>query len=84
MIWFLLPAFNEERGIEKWVGQIGQLAELQGWRYHIVVVDDGSDDRTVHILRKRGTMLPLTVPEHRRNLGPGRAFATGFEYVASQ
>lgn len=63
----VLPAFNEEK-------QIGQvISAIPGFVDHIIVVDDGSTDRTAHIARESGAM---TV-SHKKNRGVGAAFNTG-------
>lgn len=67
----LLPAYNESRTI----GRIIQQANL--FFGHIVVVDDGSSDRTGEIAAAHGAV----VLRHSRNLGKGMALRTGFDYA---
>ena len=66
-----IPAFNEEVGIGSVV--------LSSRRYsdEVVVVDDGSSDRTAEIANRAGAH----VIEHGENMGKGRAVRTIFEYV---
>jgi dolichol-phosphate mannosyltransferase len=49
-----------------------------------LIVDDGSTDGTGTIVRSLGAGLDLTVLRHETRRGPGRAFATGFTYLASR
>lgn len=66
----IIPAFNEERFI-------GSLV-LQARNYGtVVVVDDGSSDKTAEIARAAGA----TVLRHEANRGKGAALNTGFKYV---
>ena len=69
----IVPAYNEE-------GSIGRvLEELRGFDpgLAVVVVDDGSTDRTAEIARSRGARV-LALPF---NLGIGGAVQTGFRYA---
>ncbi|HEX6292763.1 MAG TPA: glycosyltransferase family 2 protein [Herpetosiphonaceae bacterium] len=67
----LIPAFNEER----FIGSL--VLAVQSYVDHVVVVDDGSSDRTVAIARKAGA----TVVQHQVNQGKAAAVNTGFTYV---
>jgi glycosyltransferase involved in cell wall biosynthesis len=67
----LIPAFNEER----FIGSL--VLTVQSYVDHVVVVDDGSSDRTVEIARKAGA----TVVQHKVNQGKAAAVNTGFTYV---
>lgn len=67
-ITLILPAYNEEISI----GTIVLLASI--YVDHIIVVDDGSSDRTAEIARKAGAEVIL----HETNKGKGRALKTGF------
>ena len=68
-----IPAYNEEIGIGSTI--IG----AQRYADEVVVIDDGSEDRTVEIARKTGA----TVLEHESNKGKGRALNTFFTYACS-
>jgi cellulose synthase/poly-beta-1,6-N-acetylglucosamine synthase-like glycosyltransferase len=50
-ITFIVPAFNEEEGIEETLGCLVKLGYPQG-KKKILVVNDGSTDRTSEIVRK--------------------------------
>lgn len=49
---------------------------------NVIVVVDGSPDATSEILKE--SELPVTVLEHKINLGKGRALKTGLEYARSK
>lgn len=68
-----IPAYNEEIGIGSTVLGAKQYAD------EVVVVDDGSEDRTVEIAREAGA----TVLEHKTNQGKGRAINTFLRYARS-
>ena len=67
----IIPAFEAERTI----GAVVEAVKRQG--LPIVVIDDGSRDRTAAVAAERGAL----VISHLRNYGKGRALRTGFEYV---
>jgi dolichol-phosphate mannosyltransferase len=75
--------YNEERGAEDCVRRVG--ASLTGLRYasQLIVVNDGSHDRTGQILDRLAHELPnLTVVHHPRNAGYGAALRTGIGKAA--
>ncbi len=71
----ILPAKNEAPRI----GPVLQELKTLGFE-NIVVVDDGSSDRTKEI----ASSLQCTVLQHRINLGAGAATQTGVAYALSQ
>src|SRR5690349_18964399 len=74
----VVPAFNEEANVPNLMRDLAARPEL--WRDggRIILVDDGSSDRTVEVARAEGRGLPLEVLEQVKNQGPGRAFDAGF------
>lgn len=76
----VLPAFNEEENVERQVAAVdGVCRELRFDDWEILVVDDGSKDRTRAVcegLRERFPKLKLLV--HETNQGYAKALRTGF------
>ena len=68
----IIPAFNEEKTILKIIKKV----LLQPNVHEIIVVDDGSTDNTLEILRKIKNKK-LKIFSHPRNLGKGAAIRTG-------
>ena len=66
--WIVMPAYNEERSIDRVLDAL----KREGWR-NIIVVDDGSRDRTAEIARSKGAL----VVSHGQNMGLGAALRTG-------
>mgnify|MGYP001160175526 FL=1 len=69
----ILPAYNEEVSI----GSIVLLSRL--YADNVIVVDDGSSDRTAEIARKAGAEVIV----HEVNRGKGEALKTGFTAAAN-
>jgi len=78
----VIPAFNEEECIAESLREaVGVLSGL-GVPYEIIVVDDGSTDRTFELLREaKGETPALRVLRFARNCGQTAAFDAGFKAV---
>jgi glycosyltransferase involved in cell wall biosynthesis len=70
----IIPAHNEEKHIAPVVRKTKKSAS------NIIVVDDGSTDRTSELARKEGVI----VLRHIINLGKGAALNTGAEYAIAK
>lgn len=82
--WLVIPALNEERVIAPTVAAALDL-DTPGIPVHVVVVDDGSTDRTPAILDgiddRRLTVLHRAPPEARR--GKGAALNAAYREICS-
>ena len=79
----VLPAFNEAGAIGGLLSDIHSALVAAGHEaVRLVVVDDGSRDATAAIVREAAKVLPVTLIEHPKNLGLGRALRTGLAYAA--
>ena len=70
----IIPAFNEENNIEKVIMRIPR--NIEGFKTKILVVDDGSTDRTSYIAKVAGANYVI---KHSKNIGVGGAFRTGIK-----
>jgi 1,2-diacylglycerol 3-beta-glucosyltransferase len=77
---FVVPCLNEEVVIGR---TLENLLEVPAENFSVLVVDDGSDDRTAEIAesydRERVWVLKRTAPEARR--GKGRALNAAFNHL---
>ena len=69
-----IPAFNEEASLAMVMRELAPHHDLAD----VVVIDDGSTDRTYEIARESGAH----VLRHSVNLGVGAAMGTAFQYAA--
>ncbi len=76
----IIPAFNEESGIAAVLDELLQVSALQDCE--IIVVDDGSTDRTMDILRNYQPRV--TALHHEQNKGYGAAIKTGVRYARGE
>jgi glycosyltransferase involved in cell wall biosynthesis len=76
----VLPAFNEDGNIARAVRDAAAAAAPLVGDYEVVVVDDGSRDRTAAVLEGLAAELGsrLFVVRHERNRGYGAALRSGF------
>jgi dolichol-phosphate mannosyltransferase len=83
-LFVLVPVLDEAPNIPRLVANLARLADsLRGeMECRAVFVDDGSTDGTAERIRQEAGSLPVEVLRHEVNLGPGRAFATGFRHLA--
>jgi glycosyltransferase involved in cell wall biosynthesis len=76
----VLPAFNEEANIDEVVRKCVAYLEKRIPEYELLVVNDGSRDRTGEILNRLAGELPRLRPlHHPENRGYGAALRTGFD-----
>jgi polyisoprenyl-phosphate glycosyltransferase len=69
----VIPAYEEEGAIGKVIDDIQKVMQTTAYRYEILVVDDGSQDKTAVIARAKGAH----VERHRDNRGSGASRKTG-------
>lgn len=79
MFSLLVPVFNEERVIDETVRALSDTLSKGGEPFEIVVIEDGSTDRTPEILR--ALRIPhVHVITHPRNRGYGSSMKTGIRH----
>jgi glycosyltransferase involved in cell wall biosynthesis len=74
----VIPAYNEQQGIIPVLTHLQDLLMAAGCEFEIIVVNDGSSDRTGELLRAHRNIRLI---EHRRNLGYGAALKTGIRHA---
>jgi len=84
MIWIFLPAFNEEDSLPVLLPRLDATMRSHQIDYRLVVVNDGSFDRTAGILAEFSSRLPLEVVTHPVNRGLGETERDGFEYISQR
>lgn len=72
----VIPAYNEEKRIPKTLVQIDKYFSAKPNNYEIVVVDDGSTDRTIAKV-KNLNLKNARVVQNPKNLGKGAAVKNG-------
>lgn len=78
----VLPAYNEEALIERTVRHVAEVLQRLVSDFEVVVVNDGSRDRTAEIIEHISQSEPalhVRLVNHARNQGYGAALASGFD-----
>jgi len=74
------PAYNEEKNIKKTVENALLILPKVASEFEVIVVDDGSRDKTAEIVGKIASKNgKVKIFTHPKNLGYGSALKTGFE-----
>ena len=76
----VIPVYNEDKTLEEIIKKVKAI-DLGAIEKEIVVVDDGSSDKTIDILKKTIEPLVDKVIYKEKNMGKGAAVRTGFENV---
>src|SRR5207253_1367050 len=74
----VLPAYNEEQGLSSLLGTIADVARESAVETHVIVVNDGSRDRTHEVASGFADRLRVEVVDHPENRGLAEALRTGF------
>ena len=80
-IFIQIPCFNEELQIGNTISEIKKSLDINGYDYEIVIIDDGSTDKTVEIAKQNGVKKIVSL---KRNMGLGYAFNQGRIFAHEQ
>ena len=76
----IIPCYNEEKTIEALLLRVSQVPVEK----EIIVVNDGSSDRSPEILRELTERHNIKLINHPRNYGKGRAFKSGLKVATGE
>jgi dolichol-phosphate mannosyltransferase len=80
-VYVMLPAYNEEASLEKMMGRIQPVMNAGSIRYQVVIVNDGSTDKTLEVAQRLSKSFPIQIMNHERNKGLGAAINTGLSKI---
>lgn len=81
----VIPLYNEEESIPELRSSLVAALESMAIPFEIIIVDDGSRDRSFALLRDWAQEDPrLTVIRLRRNFGQTAAFSAGFDHARGE
>lgn len=81
----IIPAYNEEANVDKAVGATVATLEATGVEWEIIVVNDGSTDRTGLLAERCSASNPrITVIHHPANKGLGAAVRTALQQARGE
>lgn len=77
-ITFIIPVYNEEDAIASTINRLKTVLSTLAYPFEIIVVDDGSSDRSGEKAEQAGDVLVL---RHPANSGYGRSLKTGIGHA---
>jgi len=81
----IVPFHNEEENVTTLYARVKQVMEQVGESFELVLVDDGSRDRTYELLREIAEVdSRVLVVKLRRNFGQTSALSAGFDHAAGK
>jgi glycosyltransferase involved in cell wall biosynthesis len=81
----VIPAYNESARIEQTLERVMECVDGQGWDAEVLVVDDGSRDRTVEIVHRWMERFPrLHLIQNEGNRGKGYSVRNGLLQAAGE
>ena len=75
----VIPAFNEEESIEKCVQEVSRLLEAERINFELIIVNDGSTDKTLELSLSMKNQFKLRVLNLENNAGHMAAITAGLE-----
>lgn len=85
----VIPVYNEEDSIKILISELDEVIRKLTDVYEIILIDDGSTDKSCHIIRKLlNDFKKLRLIKFKKNCGQSAAFAAGFsaaryEYIVT-
>jgi dolichyl-phosphate beta-glucosyltransferase len=85
LISIIIPAFNEEQRIGRTLSSVRSTFVSMGIKYELIVVDDGSTDKTAQVASTAGKTLDrFLLLRHERNMGKGAAVRSGVKAASGR
>jgi dolichol-phosphate mannosyltransferase len=75
--WIALPAYNEELSLPPLLERIANAMDGASLSYKVIVVNDGSRDRTAQIVSQYSQHMPILLENHAVNMGLGATMRDG-------
>jgi glycosyltransferase involved in cell wall biosynthesis len=81
----IVTAMNEEGNLRPTVESVLSVVASKPWDYEVLIIDDGSTDRTAKVAEELAASDPrIKVHRHPRNLGLDRAYMKGIELATKE
>src|SRR4030066_1468147 len=81
----IIPMFNEEANVKRTLDRVSAALNSFCNHWEILVVDDGSSDRTKEIVKRYAKLeTKVKLATYFPNQGPGKALRTGFQQTQGE
>ncbi|MCG2711195.1 MAG: glycosyltransferase family 2 protein [Candidatus Omnitrophica bacterium] len=84
VIFVLLPAYNEGKNLKSVLDEIRLVLESRETDYRVLVINDGSKDETLRVLKSAAKEIPLEVISFEKNRGVDAVFRKGIDRICQQ
>ena len=86
VLYIVIPAYNEEANIEQCIRDWYPIVEKYngGGKSRLVIIDDGSKDKTYAVMQEYAKSCPLFQPLTKKNGGHGHTVLFGYRYAIAQ
>ncbi len=83
VLYIIIPAYNEEANIDQCIDDWYPIVERHsaGGGSRLVIINDGSKDKTYEVMQERAKELPLFQPLTKPNGGHGPTLLYGYRYA---
>lgn len=82
MLWLLILAYNEKKNLVRFLPELHDFLRNSVPDYRILIINDGSTDSTAELEDRFGSLLPIKIISHEKNMGVGEAFKTALGRLA--
>ena len=80
-LYIVMPAYNEEETIQSVILQWYPIIEKIGGGSKLIIIDDGSKDKTYEIMKMEAQSKPNFIPITKKNAGHGATLLYGYHYA---
>ncbi|MCR5527182.1 MAG: glycosyltransferase family 2 protein [Lachnospiraceae bacterium] len=80
-LYMIIPAYNEEATVRDVIDEWYPMVVMTGEESRLVVIDDGSSDSTLSVLRAEAEKRPQLIVKHKENSGHGPTILAGYKYA---
>jgi len=84
LISVVIPVYNEEKNLDALIGRLRPVMQSMRKPYEIILIDDGSRDGSLEILKGFAREQDVRVVELTRNYGQHAAIMSGFSIVRGE
>jgi len=78
-IYITMSAYNEEKSLPPLFNKILDVFKHSSYSFKVILVDDGSSDKTVKVAQSYLNKLPLEIISHNQNKGLGEGIKTSIK-----
>ncbi len=83
-LYIIIPAYNEEANIRNVINDWYPIAVMAGEGSRLVIVNDGSRDGTLNVIKEEQKTRPQLIVKSKENSGHGGTVLCGYKYAVSE